>query len=394
MAMDSNKRFWMLRAALLLSALVWTAPVMAQSADDEEDDDAPRKMKEQFKQAGELFDTAKKVGPWEQQYQLVEEATDNIFTQQGWTGEPDQFARQVMREVGKAPPWDPQKRQEIFLDQLQQRYSFTHDQMKTFDTTFQREMMKMTMKHFKDVLPVALEVARARAANEPFTAEQVQQWTKKLRPMMDDAMEAMERVTGKVKQSMSADQRAQLDTDLKAFRKRHDDTKRMADKWAAGQWTPTDWGLQNDPAHAGEMAKYAESEHEKNRLVEKAILSKKPDDQSMARDESEWDKYVKWFCHNYQCDDRQRTMAKNILDSSKKEAIAFRNSRRDSLAGYEKLVKSAATSESRKKAQADLDAQLGPIKFTFERMKQRLEGEVLTTDQRHKYAPQTAKAGD
>lgn len=386
-------RHW-LATAVFVAMFVTTAPLRAQSADDEDDDDTPRKMREQFKQADEVMETAKKVGPWEEQYHVVEQATDNIFEQQGWNSEQDQFARNVMREVGKVAPWNPQERQKVFMDQLQQRYGLTHDQVKTFDTTFQREMLQMTMKHFKDVLPVALEAARTRANGEPFTPEQIAQWTKKLRPMMDDAMESMERVTGKVKMTMSPEQRRILDADLKAFRKRHDDSKRMAEKWAAGQWTPSDWGLQNDPAHAGEMAKYSEKEAERNRLVEQAILSKKPDEKSMSGNESEWDKYVKWFCNNYECDDRQRTAANSILAGSKKEAISYRSARREALDAYERLVKNAASAESRKKAQADLDAQLGPIKATFDRMKQRLEGEVLTTEQRHKFAPQTAKAGE
>jgi hypothetical protein len=211
---------------------------------------------------------------------------------------------------------------------------------------------------------------------------------------MDDALDSLERVSGKLEQTMTPDQRKTLQGDMKAFRRRQDDVKRMTEKWASGQWTPADWGLQNDPIHAGEMSKAAAGDAEKNALVEQAIIAKRPDEQLIAKDESEWDKYVKWFCNTYQCDERQRTTADGILRGSKKEAIGYLNARRDIIEQAQRKVKSASDAEGRKSANAHYDQVMAPVTQTFERMKKRLYEEVLTTKQRATYtpSPKTAKA--
>lgn len=383
-------RFHNLLPRLLLISAVAVCPALAQSEDDGES--APKAVKEGLRQAAQLMDVAKSVGPWDKQFQLMEEATENVFNQQGWNSEPDQFAANVMREVGRVPPWDPQKRQEVFMNQLQTRYGLTHDQVSQFDKDFQREGMNMAVKHFKDIVPIALEVAKTRAADEPFTPEQVQRWTTKLRPLMDEGAETIERVTGKLLRTMTPDQRRIVEGDLKAFRRRHNDVKQMAERWANGKWTPADWGLQNDPVHAGEVLKAAASEAEKNALVEQVLIAKRPDEERIARSEDEWERYVKWFCNTYQCDDRQRSTAAGILAGSKKEAISYRLAKRDTIAEYERAIRRTEDALRKKSFMTELDKVLQPISDTFERMKRRLYEEVLTTGQRIKYTPpQTAK---
>ena len=202
----------------------------------------------------QIQEDAQKLGDWDNQYRVIEDATDNIFQQQGWTSESDVWSRSVFRNVGRVSPWKPQERQKIFLDELQQRYKLTLDQRTALDGDIQREAMGVAMKHFKETLPVAMEILKTRAANQPFTAEQVQRWSKTIKPVMDDSMTAVERVVGKLDKTMTEEQRAALQGDLKAFRKRHQDMQKMVYKWQAGNWNPTDWVLQNDPIHAGAVA--------------------------------------------------------------------------------------------------------------------------------------------
>lgn len=56
---------------------------------------------DQAKQVEEAMEVAKQIGPWENQIPLIEDAADNIFQQQGWNSPEDQFARTVMRDVGR-----------------------------------------------------------------------------------------------------------------------------------------------------------------------------------------------------------------------------------------------------------------------------------------------------
>src|ERR1051325_5603512 len=378
---------------LSLCALWFSAGSLRAQVGDEEDRTAQVPV-DQLRKAKEVMDTARKIGPWENQVHTLDEATDNMFKQEGGDSESDQFAKSVMHEVGRVPPWDAAKRQEVFLQHIQSRYNLTHDQVKQFDGDFQREGMRMAMKHFATVAPVILEIAKTRAADEPFTPEQVQRWTQAGRPIMDDMMDSMDRVTGKLRETMTADQREALEGDMKAFRRRHSDMKRMAEKGAAGQWPPADWGLQNDPIHAGQVAKAVGDDARKTELVEKVVGSKRPDEDAVARDESEWDKYVKWFCNNYHCEERQRTTADAILKGAKRTAVSYLSARRDVIEQAQARVKTAGDAESRKRARDQQDKVLEPVIFEFERMKKRLYEEVLTSEQRRNFTPpaKTAKA--
>jgi len=351
-----------------------------------------RELKEQVRGVQEVMNVAKSIGPWESQFQIIDEATDNVFRQQGWNSEPDLFARDVLRQVGVIAPWRPREREEVFLNAVQSRFSLTHDQRTSLAADMRREAMAMTIKHFKDALPVVLDMASTRARNQAFTPEQVQEWSRRLKPMMDEGAQMMERVADRLKRTMTEEQRRRLDEDMRAFQRRHKDVRRMVERWEDGKWTPADWGLQNDPLHAVAAARHSAIEAQKNALVEQARLASNPDEPRISVNESSWDRYVKWFCSTYQCDARQRSMSDSILRGSKKEAMDYRAARRDVIERYEALAASSESSGQRENAEAELARLLAPISQVFERMKLRLYQEVLTTEQRKKFTPRPPPA--
>lgn len=348
---------------------------------------------DQAKQVEEAMEVAKQIGPWENQIPLLEDAADNIFRQQGWNSPEDQFARTVMRDVGRIPPWDPVARQDAFLNAVQSRWSLSHDQRSQLDTTVQREAMMMTLKHFKDVLPVMVDITRARASNQPFTPEQVQQWVTRLRPLIDESSQAIQRVTQQLDRTMSDDQRKQMQADLAAFNRRHNDVTKLVQKWQSGQWTPTDWGLQNDPVHAPVMAQYASRDANRDSLVAQAQLKQQMEEKRFSTDETEWDKYVRQFCQTYRCDESQINQAAGILKNSKTEAINYRNGRKAEIEKTQKQLASSSNPTAQGSYQADLDRLLRPINDIFERMKKRLTMEVLTTRQREQFGSPIAASG-
>ena len=59
----------------------------------------------------EIEKQAKGMGPWDQHQPVIEDATDQVFEQQGWTSEPDRYARELIREVDRLPPWQQHERQ-------------------------------------------------------------------------------------------------------------------------------------------------------------------------------------------------------------------------------------------------------------------------------------------
>lgn len=335
----------------------------------------------------QLMEAAKTVGPWDQQLQFIEQATDNFFTEQNWNSQEDAWARQLMREVGQVPPWEPVRRQEVFLNSLQSRYNLSHDQRQSLNGDLQRETMMLTFKHIKDIVPIATDIARTRAQNQPFTPEQVQQWSAQLKPLMNDGMQAIQRVSGRLDQSMTPEQRRILQADMKAFQRRHHDMEKMVEKWQSGNWKPQDWGLQNDPVHAEMAARYSSQDAQRSDLVRQAQAASHPNEKAIAVNDSEWDAYVKWFCKQFECDERQRTQAESILKSSKQEAINYRNGRGNEIAKYEKLLATAQGEPRRAQYQAELDRLAAPIGEIFNQMKRRLMGDVLTTQQRSQLAP-------
>jgi hypothetical protein len=380
-----------IRARRLCLGVVTFAGVFALTAGGvlaQEPPAPPTKEIEEIRRAEE--DAKGLMGDWDQHYLVVDQATDNIFQQQGWTSESDQYARNLMREVGRISPWKPQERGKVFMNSLQARYTLTEDQRTTLDADIQKETMTVAMKHFKSVFPVALEIMKARSSGQPFTPEQVQRWSKAFQPVMDESIGAVDRVVGRLEKTMTEDQRKILQNDTQALHKRHQDVQKMVERWEAGQWTPTDWGLQNDPIHAGVMSQYNAAQTEKDRLVQAANAKANQSEQSIARDESTWEAYVRQFCEQYECTDAQRTQAGAILKSCRKEALDYLAARRDQIAKNEAAGKSADVAPGeREKAARELERLMTPIGDIFNRLKAQLVG-LLTSAQRAKFGAPTA----
>lgn len=375
--------------AVVVSVVGWCAAVRAQEGQDGEIPEEQRRLirslgGEKLKEAEDIVKTTKAMG-WDRQYQVMEQATDEMFRQNGWNSEPDQFARNLLREVGQIPPWQARERQEIFLNGLQGRLSLTHDQRILLNNEMQRESMALMARHFKDIVPVVLEVAKTRASDQPFTPEQVQRWSSSLEPMLNDSLETVKKLTQRLERTMTETQRGILKRDMDALLKRHRDVEKMVVKWKKGEWSPADWGLQNDPIHAGVMQEIA------RRGGANASTDQNWKDPSFANNESEWERYVRWFCDYFECDAAQRTKADAILKTAKQEAIRYRESRRDVIAQYEARLAAEKNPATRTMLAGELNKNLAPIGDLFQRMKDRLASDVLTSAQRTRL-PQTTKA--
>lgn len=366
----------------------WASPVWAE--------DAPKATKKQLKQMGKLLKDTAALGSWESQVPFIEQAMNNVFSQYGWDSAEDRYARELVRNVGAIPPWKPHERSRAFLDSAQERYGFTHDQRLALQANMQREGMAVTRKHLVKMLPVVMEMVGTRAKQEPFTAEQVRRWSNAFEPMMADALESVERVTSQLKEKMTPEQRAKLDADMKALVRRHRDVEKMVKKWQAGNWNPTDWGLQDDPIHAVAMLEYRASEAEKNLRVREARASKELDESKFATNESLWDLYVRHFCTKYACTDGQRTSASAILKGCKQRALAHRHARRERISKCERLSKAGEDEAVRKHYAAELERELVPISQIFEELKTRLYARVLTTAQQKRFGgdPSVKDAGE
>ncbi len=368
---------------ILATAAVLFPPIVTGAWADESAKPSPGVIS----QIQALQEKAKDMGPWETEAGVLRDAHINIFEKNGWTSESDQFTLDLMHQVTQIAPWNAAQREEVFLNGVQNRLSLTHDQRSLIGREMRLESMNVTLKHIKDLLPIALEIAQTRARQEPFTAEQVQKWSQKFKPLMDDAMASLQKVSGKLDKTMNEEQRALLDKDMKALLKRHADVEQMVERWKAGNWNPSEWGLDNDPIHAAAMYEHRLKEAEKDGLVNLELSKKKPDIAATAKDKSAWRRYVEWFCNFYKCDDRQRTTAEGILTSSLKRATSFLQARGKDIVKAEQLRDAAKTDAERKVQVAELDRLQRPLEDIFKELCARLEANVLTTQQRRLLPP-------
>jgi len=368
-------------------ALLASRPLVSWA--QEKKDPPPRRAAAAMQK--EIEDSARGMGPWDQHQPVIEDATDQVFEQQGWTSESDRYARDLIRQVDRLPPWQQRERQEILLNSLQSRYSLSEEQKTLFDQEFRQVGMKIGMKHFSTLAPIAMDVIKTRSRGEPFTPEQVARWTSQLSPVMADAKLAMEQLSSKVGATMSEEQRRIFDADAKALFKRHNDMEKMVDKWKRGQWTPLDWGLKNDPIHRVQVDEALRANQEKNNLVDRQVFREKPTDASAnATQESTWEKYVRHFCEYYRCDDRQKNQAFRILDDVQQNAVRYRAAHRLEIERCEKSLSEASSAERKSAQSKELERLLAPIAEQFNQLKVRLDTQILTSQQRSQSADKPA----
>jgi len=372
----------MILGALCAAAAAGRAP--AQSPGD-----AQPTRQEQAQQFDDLLKQAQQMGPWDRQSQLNEEAVGLVFQRQGWTSEPDQYTLNMLREVDRVPPWQMQQRQDVFLRAMQSRYDLTEAQKSLLNGKLQYEGMRLTFKYFKDVTPIAMEAMKTRAEGKAFTPDQVARWSRTMQPMLDDGRQAIERVATSLGETMTPEQRRKMETDLRAFQRRHEDVVKMVGKWQQGQWDPRDWGLDHDPAHA---ALVAAKQAEQARL---AALQQAPAPDRPARpdDESSWERYVREYGASHAFDPVQTKSARAILKEQTSRAKNFRAAHAAQLATLQRDIARATDPAQRAELQKEIDGELAPIGDMFKELCDRLE-ELLTAEQRERSAPSAPAGAD
>ncbi len=385
------RRSW----SVLRSTIPWLAPLVAAClvckagvADDSPPAALPNKEDQHAFE--EMLRQTEALGPWDRQAALNAEATDLFFDRQGWTSEPDRFARSVLRDVDRIPPWRQQERMNVFTSALQQRYQLSEHQKQLVGRGFEAETWKLTTAHFRRMAPIAMEALGTRAAGKPFTAEQVARWSQNLRPVLDDGRAAIERVAQRLSDTMSPEQRKLLTRDVEAFVRRHQDVQKAVERWARGEWDPTQWGLDNDPAHAALVAEKRAKDAAREALrqrppAETGAAAARPDD------ESTWERYVREFCAANGLDAVQTKSARAILADLVARAKDLRRARAEQIAALERSL-AAETDPSRRQArQTELSELLAPISEMFDELKARLD-DLLTAEQRGRMAPAPASS--
>jgi hypothetical protein len=222
-------------------------------------------------------------------------------------------------------------------------------------------------RHADRIMEYATEAILTRAADEPFTPEQVARWVELAEPVMKDARQSVNEAAKVFMEKLDPEQRELLQRDLAAADGRMLDIEHMAQKWKRGEWEPRDWGMEEDPiqmqgmpAAASPIANEPSVRHEESEGSVQPAPHETPEP-NPARDEQvastilpkaddEWARYVRAFIRKYHLNHEQQQRAWLIYhDAKERDDVFERRFKRQTEA-----LRSQATDAKSERAQAAL----------------------------------------
>jgi len=273
-------------------------------------------IEQQQEQAGSLqalLRDARRLGPWERNRQVLNDAVASMWRRHGWTSESDEFARKVVEEVSKHPPWQLSERFDTFCETLADRYDLDGSQRRELRTVVTRDVWAMFFRHAHAVLQVGKELVETRVSGQPFGRDQVARWSKLMRPVVGEIRRTLDGWAAGLEGELGPEQQLLLKHDVAAYRRRLTDSDKLMRKWAKGQWQPKEWGLEKDPLHGGAPVEVTSA-------PVKRSLAKPAASTVIAADA--WDRYVRKFISRYGLDESQQVTGWSILAEIRARAAA------------------------------------------------------------------------
>ncbi len=294
--------------------MYWLVSLMlAAGAAAEPDLSAIERQQEQAGNLQALLRDARRLGPWEGNRQVLNDVVASMWRRNGWTSEADEFARKVVGEVSKHPPWQLSERFDTFSETLADRYDLDASQRQKLRNVVTRDVWAMFFRHPRAVLQVGKELIETRVSGQPFTQDQVARWSKLMQPVVGELRRTLDGWAVEIGGDLSPEQQALLKHDVAAYRRRLTHSDRLMRKWAKGQWQPNEWGLEKDPLHAGAIAE-VKSAAVKRSMTQPAAAT------VIAADA--WERYVRDFISRYGLDESQQVTAWSILGEIRERAAA------------------------------------------------------------------------
>ncbi|GMU81945.1 MAG: hypothetical protein AMXMBFR47_18160 [Planctomycetota bacterium] len=201
-----------------------------------------------------LVDSTRAFGDWDRHADLSREAVSKFFERAGWDSDEDTFAQEMFRAVDAQPPWEPQRRAEVFFGLLSDRYQLDDDQRARLQEITVRTAVRIFAAQGDRLLEYVPEMIQARAAGEPFTAEQIARWSEMAEPVIAYASERVQEAAEEFMDDLRPEQRELVARDVQAGMRRVETVKEFMVDWKAGRWEPSDWGLEDDPIQIGKDA--------------------------------------------------------------------------------------------------------------------------------------------
>ncbi len=379
---------WIVGITLVLAAAGAPAQVGESRAEPPQRSAAER-MRQLQEKAWRLIRATRKLENWDEQYESIIEASEKMFERNGWDTESDLFTLDMIREVGRIPPWKTQERFEAAMQMIGDRYLLDEGQMATIQNEVFRINLDLFSKHADRILQYATEAIETRAAGKPFTPEQIARWSRLAEPVLLDARQEINAAAEKLMDELDPEQQELVRQDLEAANRRMADIERAAQRWKAGQWNPADWGMEDDPIQNPQAAFAAREQPESPNSAAAALRDRsgghapgaatpaetrarhRPVTSAPAADDA-WARYVREFIRTYKLNDEQRQRAwLYYRDAKQRDAVAQRRLERVTQsirqrAGDDQGRAEAALRKPRRQRQQDADR-------LFERLKKRLD---------------------
>jgi hypothetical protein len=257
----------------------------------------------------------KALGDWGFQSRAISASVENIWKNNGWDSEPDQFAKTVMQRVSAVPPWDVPKRIETFSNAIGERYELNPSQRLRLRARMMRETIGLFAANTDVITRQVREHLATGAARKPYTPEMVARWTKESDDLVADAIFRFDRITDATTKDFTDAQKALFARDQQSYDRRMNDFLKQRASWAKGEWKPQAWGAPADPAQPA--VPVAKTPNEPSAVM--------PPDPDMAwANESTWERWVRQFTTKHALDPGQRTAIKSILTELEQRAARYR----------------------------------------------------------------------
>jgi hypothetical protein len=289
-------------------AWAWCIPAGVVAQEEPTDD----RGDEVYQKVFEITELVKGIGDWDTEYQNVARAVNTIWEQNGWTDEADIYARDMILDVAEIPPWDFMGRIQRFNEHVQERYDLTDEQSFRFLGVMWREAGAGLVKNFPVILKQTQEMIETRTQGQPFTPEQIAEWTKESEPLFNDFLQRADRASRQMRGLLDPEQQAVFDRDLKSFTKRVTHYAEKRKEWVQGGWRPSDWGMQDDPIQRAEHVQPGQQGAESTRIP-----------RWLPHEPSTWFAYVLHAKKRYRFDAAQMEAAKSIHDELLERATAY-----------------------------------------------------------------------
>lgn len=199
---------------------------------------------------GELAEEIQKMGSWEEQYaNFVEPGMKIIWQDNGWNDESDRFALSMITEVARIPPWRIMDRLDKMASIAAQRYGLRPEQASHLKQSVLRETGGLLLKHgpmMMEQIKKAVEADRqlhAEGMAPESLAGLMAEFVAATEEMHADVKSSFDRVLTGFERELDNSQKAIFERDARTASKMLAYSDRMRAAWAAGRWSPRDWGM-------------------------------------------------------------------------------------------------------------------------------------------------------